>query len=63
MSTITLKLQKTDSDFLECCASKVYDVNGSDFYHFPFWFEKVGHGLFVQYGDLVMIHLNKLLMQ
>ena len=50
MSTVTLKLQKTDSDFLECCASKVYDVNSNDFYHLPYWFEKVGDGLFVQYS-------------
>lgn len=50
MSTVSLKLQKTDSDFLEVCASKIYDVNGNDFYHLPFWFEKVGDGLFVQYG-------------
>jgi hypothetical protein len=62
MSTITLKLQKTDSDFLEIAAHKVSNVNGNNFYHLPFWYEKVGDGLYVQYGfnELPQLLLNRI---
>lgn len=46
---MVLKLIETDSKFLETCASKI-PYNGSDWYHFPFWFKKVGENLFAEYS-------------
>lgn len=49
MSTIVLKLLETDSKFLEAAAAKVPDIAGGDWYHLPYWYKKVGEGLFVEY--------------
>lgn len=48
MSTQTLKLIETDSDLLQKVSHKV-KFNGEDWMHIPFWYRKVGDGLFVEY--------------
>lgn len=48
MGTITIKLHKTDSDFLDKVATCLYDDRGN-WYYMPFWFHKTGEGLYEEY--------------
>lgn len=48
MSTIALKLIETDSKFLEVAGSAI-TVNGNEYFSLPFWYKKIGDGLFVEY--------------
>ncbi len=50
MSTQTLKLQKTDSEFLKVAGILIIDNNGKKFYHIPYWYEEIGEGLFVEHS-------------
>jgi len=45
---MTIKLIKTDSEFLEVAATKVSRIDGSDWYYLPFWYRKVGEDLYEQ---------------
>jgi hypothetical protein len=49
MSTIKLKLLKTDSEFLKTAANVILDNDGRQWYHLPFWYEEIGEGLFAEY--------------
>lgn len=49
MSTVTLKLIKTDSEFLKTAAHLVDIGDGTKWYHLPFWYQEVGDGLFIEY--------------
>lgn len=48
MSTITVKLHKTDSDFIEKVSHCLYDEDGN-WYCMPYWFHKIGVGLYEEY--------------
>ncbi len=48
MSTQTLKLIETDSDFLNKVSNKI-NFNGEDWMHCPFWYRKISNGMFVEY--------------
>ena len=50
MSTVTLKVQKTDSEFLKVAGNVVVDNDKRRWYYLPFWYEEVGDGLFVQHS-------------
>ncbi len=47
--TNTLKFTETDSDLIEKVSTCIYDVNGSNWYYMPYWFKKVGDGLYQQF--------------
>lgn len=49
MSIITLKLQKTDSEFVKVAGTLIVDNDGRRWYHLPFWYEEIGDGLFVEH--------------
>lgn len=50
MSTkmINIKLVETDSLFLESVANRITGKFG-DWYYMPFWFKKIGDGLYEEY--------------
>jgi len=45
-----LKMVVTDSNFLESTANCIYDFQGADWYYQPFWYKKLGDGLFQQFS-------------
>jgi len=53
MSTQRLKLIKTDSEFIET-AGQMVEVNGTKYYHLPYWYKKIGDELYeeMKFGDL-----------
>lgn len=44
---MTIKLIKTDSEFLEVAATKIH-TNGQEWYYLPFWYKRVGEDTFEQ---------------
>lgn len=51
MSSILLKLRKSDAEFIESAATCIkVDDSGNDWFHIPMWFKKVGDGLFAEYS-------------
>ena len=48
MSTQILQLLQTDSTFLEKAAHKVF-VNNEAWFHLPFWYKKIGDGLYTEH--------------
>jgi hypothetical protein len=53
MNTQTLKLQKTDSEFIKVAGNCV-EVDGRRWYYLPYWYEEIGDGLFIErrYEDI-----------
>lgn len=49
MSTTTLKLHKTDSELIEKVGHHVHLSEGNDWYFMPFWFKKMGEGLYAEH--------------
>ena len=49
MSTIVRKLIETDSELIEAISSKVTTETGRQFFYIPYWFEKTGPNLFIEY--------------
>lgn len=49
MTSVQIRLHKTDSGFLEKATSKVTDEGGKEWYLIPMFFSKVDNGLFVEY--------------
>jgi len=51
MSSIILKIRKSDAEFTEKAANCIkVDDTGNDWFHMPMWFKKVGDGLFAEYS-------------
>lgn len=46
----TIKLVKTDSEFLETASRKVVLTDGRTFFYCPYWFEKVSEDTYQQYS-------------
>ena len=42
--TETIQFTKTDSLLIDSVSDCIYDANGNNWYHIPYWFEKVGEG-------------------
>lgn len=47
---MTIRLIKTDSEFIETAGHMIPDVDGGDWYHLPCWYKKVGDGLYEEYS-------------
>jgi hypothetical protein len=47
-----LKFTKEQSDLIEWLSNAIFNVDGegNNFYFLPFWFEKVGEGLYIPHS-------------
>lgn len=45
-----INLVESDSEFLEKVAGKVNFENGEEWMYMPFWYRKVGPGLYLEYS-------------